>query len=135
MGVSSNTASARLDRIASRARLLPGLEVLLLLGSRARGDTHVLSDWDFGYLATPDLDLATLVTLLTEVLETDRVDVADLGRASGLFRYRAARDGVALVEAAPGIADRFRLEAARFWYDVAPVLERGYEEVLAELPS
>jgi hypothetical protein len=30
-------------------------------------------------------------------------------------------------------ADQFRLETARFWCDAAPVLQRGYEDVLAEL--
>lgn len=105
----------------------------MLFGSRARGDAHGGSDWDFGYLATPTLDVQALSALLMETVGSDRVDVVDLRQAGGLLRYRAARDGVALVEAAPGTADRFRFEAARFWFDAAPVLERGYDQVLSEL--
>ena len=37
-----------------------GLELLLLFGSRARGDAGGASDWDFGYQSTADLDVATL---------------------------------------------------------------------------
>jgi hypothetical protein len=64
---------------------------------------------------------------------TDRVDLVDLRHAGGLLRYRAARDGQVVYEARSGLAERFRFEAAQFWCDAAPVLRRGYEEVLAEL--
>jgi predicted nucleotidyltransferase len=70
-----------------------GLRLLLLFGSRARDESHHRSDWDFGYLATPDMDRETLQGRLAEVLRTDRIDMVDLERASGLLRYRAARDG------------------------------------------
>jgi hypothetical protein len=68
-----------------------------------------------------------------EILGTDRVDLVDLRRASGLLRYRAARDGQLLFEAKPGLDDAFRLEATRFWCEVAPLLQRGYDDVLAGL--
>ncbi|MBM3770296.1 MAG: hypothetical protein FJW27_03240 [Acidimicrobiia bacterium] len=74
--------------------------------------------------------LASLVT----TLETDRVDLVDLERASGLLRFRAASEGQLIFEAVDGLADRFRLEAATFWFDAEPVLRRGYERLLAELP-
>ena len=78
-------------------------------------------------------DVAGLLAALVEVLENDRVDLVDLGRASGLLRYRAARDGVPVYEGKPDLYDQYRLQAARFWCDNAPVFERGYEEVLEEL--
>lgn len=110
-----------------------GLDLLLLFGSRARGDAGPASDWDFGYLATAALDVAALLATIVELVGSDRIDLADLRRASGLLRYRAARDGRPLHEARPGIADQFCLEAVRFWCDAAPVLERAYDDVLAEL--
>jgi hypothetical protein len=67
------------------------------------------------------------------VLATDSVDLADLERASGLLRFRAARDGRVVFEAGAGIGNRFRLDAATFWCDAAPVLQRGYARVLDEL--
>ena len=110
-----------------------GLELLRLFRSRARVDDGPASDWDFGYMATADLDVATLPAAIVEVVGSRRVDRVDLRRASGLLRYRAARDGQPLCEARPGIADQFCLEAVRFWCDAAPVLERAYDDVLAEL--
>lgn len=105
----------------------------MLFGSRARGDAAANADWDLGYVGTPALDVVGLLTALVDVLGTDRVDLVDLCRASGLLRYAAARDGRVVVEATPGLGDRFRLEAARFWCDASPVLMRGYEDILAGL--
>jgi Polymerase beta, Nucleotidyltransferase len=109
--------------------------VPLLFGSRARGNASSLPDWDFGYLADDGMGLPTLLGALVAAVGTDRVDLVDLQRASGLLRYRAARDGHTVFEASPGLADRFRLEAADFWCDAISVLRRGYEDVLVELPG
>jgi predicted nucleotidyltransferase len=121
--------------IERTARGRPGLDVVLLFGSRARGTAHAASDWDVGYLATNGFDAAAWLAVLVEALGTDHVDLVDLERASGLLRYRAARDGLTVYEAVPGLANRFRLDAVRFWCDAGPVLRRGYDAVLAELPS
>lgn len=121
------------DALARVAQDTPGLDVLLLFGSRARDASHSRSDWDLGYLATAHLDPAALRARVVDVLGTDRIDLVALERASGLLRYRAARDGQLLFEARSGLADQFRFEAVRFWCDAAPVLQRGYEDVLAEL--
>lgn len=124
---------ATMAALVSAASTAPGLALLLLFGSRARGDAHAGSDWDFGYLAAGEFDAFGFVGTLVEIVGTDRVDLADLERASGLLRYRAARDGHVLHEAHPRLAERFCLEAAEFWCDAAPVLERAYGKVLAEL--
>jgi predicted nucleotidyltransferase len=89
------------DEIASRMQGHPAMadvQVLVLHGSRARGDAGPGSDWDFGVLTDGTADLVALSAALTSVLGTDAVDVVDLRRASALLRYRAARDGVVLVE-------------------------------------
>jgi predicted nucleotidyltransferase len=122
-----------LEELAEVVRETQGLGVLLLFGSRARHDAQPLSDWDFAYLATGPLDVAGLVGILATKIGSDRVDLVDLDRASGLLRFRAARDGQVVFEASPGLADRFRLEAAQFWCDASPVLQRGYDQILAEL--
>ena len=128
-------ADARRDfnTIRGLARATPGLELLMLYGSRARGDDTPQSDWDFAYLSEPGMDVVGLLGSLVSALGTDRIDLVDLRRAGGLLRFRAARDGEAVFESQAGAADRFRLEAAQFWCDVAPVLQRGYEDILAGL--
>lgn len=119
-----------LRALAARQR---GLTLLVLFGSRARGDVSAQSDWDFGFLSDTSVDQLTVMAALAEAVGSERVDLVDLARASGLLRYRAARDGVLVYEARPGIFDRFRFEAARFWYDAEPVLRPGYDGILDRL--
>ena len=122
-----------MEALVQAARAAPGLELLMLFGSRARGEAQPASDWDFGYLGTSVFDGAAFLAALVEIVGCDRIDLVDLRRAGGLLRYRAARDGRLVWEACAGLADRFRLDAAQFWCDAGPVLQRGYDEVLAEL--
>lgn len=121
------------DAMVSAARGPVGLHLLILFGSRARGDARPGADWDFGYLADETVDVPGLLAALVEVLDNDRVDLVNLGRASGLLRYRAARDGLLVYEASSDLFDRYRFQAAQFWCDNAPVFERGYEEILEAL--
>lgn len=127
-------APAALDRIRPIAASASGLRLLILFGSRARGDAHTRSDWDFGFIATPAFDVAALLAVLVEALDAEAIDLVDLERASGLLRYRVARDGSVVYEDESRLGERFRLEAVHFWCDAAPVLERGYRDVLASLP-
>ena len=123
------------DAADAVVRRHPGLSLLVLFGSRARDDARPDSDWDFGYLAEDTVDSLVLRADLVEALGTDSIDLADLGGASALLRYRAARDGVALFECRPDTFAAFWLDAVRFWCDVAPLVRRGYEAVLADLPA
>ena len=127
------SASPTLRALRDVAARIPGLELLVLFGSRARGDVHAASDWDFGYLAESSLDVGRLLADLVEAIGSDRVDLVDLNRASGLLRYRAARDGHPLFEARPRLMESYCLVAADFWCDAEPVLRRGYDDVLASL--
>jgi predicted nucleotidyltransferase len=126
---------ARMSVMTEMARWAAGLDLLLVFGSRARGDAHDRSDWDLGFLGSAAFDADAFRAQVIEMLGTDRVDLVDLARAGGLLRYRAARDGHLVFESRPGIDDAFRLEAAQFWCDAGPILQRGYEDVLAGLPE
>ncbi len=108
--------------------------MLVLHGSRARGDAHERSDWDFAYEAGREFDPDGLLAALVEHLKADRVDLADLGRAGALFRYRVARDGIVVFESDAGRFDGFRLDAVHTWCDLQPVLEPAYERLLEALP-
>ena len=105
-------------------------------GSRARGDHGPASDWDLGFLAAPggEVDPAGLVDAVASVVGTDDVDLVRLDRASARLRFRAARDGIVLVERRADAFLDFRLEAVRFWCDAGSVIRTAQAEVLASLP-
>lgn len=113
----------------------PGLRLLVLHGSRGRGDEHAGSDWDFAYEADATFDPDGLLASLADPLKADRIDLADLGLAGALLRHRVARDGVLIFEQTPGRFERFRLDAIQTWCDMAPVLEPLYERVLETPPK
>ncbi len=109
------------------------LRLAVLHGSRARADAAEGSDWDIGVLADDPPDLPTLSATLTQILGTDEVDVVDLRRTSALLRYRAARDGIPLLERPSGEFQRFQLEAVQFWCDTETVIRSAHDDVLAAL--
>src|SRR5882724_2386772 len=115
-----------IQQLADAARRAEGLDLLLLFGSRARGDAHPHSDWDLGYLAGPGFDPDGFLARAVRRLGSDRVDLVDLARASGLLRFRAAGEGQVLHESQPGRFERFWLEAVSFWCDAQPILDAGY---------
>jgi predicted nucleotidyltransferase len=123
-----------IEAVAALARQATGLEWLVLHGSRARGDAHATSDWDFGYVGQPAFDPDALIAGLADRLHADRIDLVDLTRAGALLRYRVARDGVVLFERRPGLFQRFWFDAVDTWCDLAPVLEPAYARVLESLP-
>ncbi len=125
--------TAEEERIKSLAQGFSGLDLLLLFGSRARGDVHPRSDWDFGYLGGPDFDVDDLLARLVFLLRTDRIDLVDLRRANGLLRYRAAAEGIPLFESTPGAFEDFWFDSVSFWCDAGPILQEGYEEILRGL--
>jgi predicted nucleotidyltransferase len=111
----------------------PQLKVLVLHGSRARGQAHERSDWDFAYLAEDSLDLSGLIVELSRLTGSEQVDVADLSRSSGLLRHQVATDGKLLFERSPHEFERFVIDSTRFWLDVAPVVAESQEAVLRGL--
>ena len=110
-----------------------GLGLLVLHGSRARGEERASSDWDFAYAGGARVDRLALLADLSATLGTDAVDVADFDRAGGLLRFRVARDGVLIAEDRAGAWQEARLRATAFWCDAEPVLRRAYEERLARI--
>lgn len=112
--------------------MFAGVRLLVLHGSRARGTEYASSDWDLGVLTDGNADLATLAADLVAILGTDRVDLVDLDQASALLRYRAARDGVVLLDRDDEFR-HFQFEAVRFWCDAGPVIRCAQDDVLAAL--
>ncbi|OFX22040.1 MAG: hypothetical protein A2V77_09955 [Anaeromyxobacter sp. RBG_16_69_14] len=121
-----------LDLAAAATARHPALELLLVFGSRARGDARGTSDWDFGYLSRPSLDVEQLLADLVTATRSDQVDLVDLDRAGGQLRMRAAQDGLVVFEGHPGAFAAFAFDAASFWCDAEAVLRRAYEQLLEE---
>ena len=132
MGV-PDTSIIPVEKLAAVGARHPKLRLLILFGSRARGDAREESDWDLGYLAEDGMDPDALLLDLVDTLGTDRVDLVDLARAGAQIAFRAAADGRVLYEAAPGLFRQFWFEAVDFWCDVEPILRSGYADVLARL--
>lgn len=125
--------SNALQAVADVAAQAPGLELLVLFGSRARGDVHPDSDWDFGYLAGPGFDPDDLLARLVLLLRTDQVDLVDLARANGLLCFRAASEGKPIYESKPGRFERFWFEIVSFWCDMGPIIRAGYDGILEDI--
>jgi predicted nucleotidyltransferase len=113
----------------------PGLRMLVLHGSRARGTAHARSDWDFAYEADKNFDPDRLLAALADLLKVDRIDLVDLNRAGALLRHRVASDGIVVFESEPVLFRRFWFDAVHNWCDLAPVLEPLYERALESLPT
>jgi uncharacterized protein len=98
---------------------VPYLKLLVLFGSRARGD-YSSSDWDFAFLFDEELrqqyepgggwNCYRSWSILQQVLGLgdDEIDWVDLKSASELLAHAIARDGVVIYESEPEIFSQFR---------------------------
>ena len=99
---------------------IPYLKMLILFGSRARGDTHAKSDWDFAALyddklreeSCKDRGFAWFEVpgILGNFfsLNSDEIDVVELHRCSPLIAHFIARDGILLYEIELGEFEAFK---------------------------
>ncbi len=98
---------------------VPYLKLLVLFGSRARGDNQEFSDWDFAMLFDeelrkqhePDgLDCYRSWTIFQKLLDLgdDEIDWVDLKHASELLANAIGRDGAVIYARDPDLFDKFR---------------------------
>jgi uncharacterized protein len=104
---------------------VPYLKLLVLFGSRARGDHQSSSDWDFAMLFDEDLRQQYEVgggwncyrswMILQKLLDLgdDEIDWVDLKSASEQLAHAIARDGVAIYENPAGQLEAFRKSALK----------------------
>ena len=124
----------RLQKLARVAHGHSGLKLVVLYGSRGRGEARPDSDWDLGYLADASLDPDGFLADAVLALGSDRIDLVDLGRASGQLRYRAAAEAHVVFARSDEAFPSFWLDAVTFWCDAAPVLRAGYGQLLKDVP-
>lgn len=89
---------------------IPYVKMLILFGSRATGNTHPNSDWDFAVFCDEEQRQAEikdntwrlfeLPMLIGEVLKinSDHIDIVQLNNCSELIAHFVARDGQVLYE-------------------------------------
>jgi predicted nucleotidyltransferase len=94
---------------------IPSLEMLIIFGSRARGNTHVNSDWDFAILYNQQQQMENrylsleVYDILSDVLRiSDDIDVINLSSCSLLIAHAVARDGKVLYEKKSGLFESFQ---------------------------
>jgi predicted nucleotidyltransferase len=126
---------ATIEAIVDIARREPGLELLALFGSRARGDSRDDSDVDLAYSGDRDLDALGFRARMQSAVGGLRVDLVDLDSASGVLRFHAARDGRVLFESRPGRFDEFWWQTVQFWCDAEPVLREAWGRILDRPPG
>ena len=105
------------DRLAPLTTETPGLELVVMFGSAARGRTHSQSDLDVAVLSDGVSDLDALYLALAPKLESARLDLVDLRRAGPILAFEIARSGLLLFERSPGSFRRFQSLASRRYAD------------------
>jgi uncharacterized protein len=101
---------------------VPYLRLLVLFGSRARGDHQESSDWDFAMLFDEDLrkqyepsggwDCYRSWMILQNLLDLgdDEIDWVDMKHASVLLAHAIARDGVVVYAHDAEVFQNFRYQ-------------------------
>jgi uncharacterized protein len=103
---------------------LPYLRILVLFGSRARGDNNLNSDWDFAVLYDQKLrqnyeqggwDCVRGWVIFEQILQLpeNKVDFVILNECSDLLAHVIARDGKLLYEQESGEFEAFRKKSLK----------------------
>jgi predicted nucleotidyltransferase len=108
-----------LDQLRAAAAGHPGLRLVVIFGSRARGSANHSSDLDVAYDGSTDE--LELMERLGRVARCD-VDLVRLDRADVILKNRIAREGIAIYELNPGTFSRFAADAALEYLDLEPLL-------------
>lgn len=102
----------------------PDLKLLVLFGSRARGEADPSSDWDFAFLLEPDRPTAPkpfsfpgseLLDTLCKLLQVSEevIDLVDLSTCSEITAHFVARDGQVIYEKTPEEFAQFQQRALK----------------------
>ncbi|MFM6322641.1 MAG: type VII toxin-antitoxin system MntA family adenylyltransferase antitoxin [Microcystis panniformis] len=119
------------NRITTTVEKIPNLKLLILFGSRARGEHRLDSDWDLAIsydetnrqtgIKEISNDYLTSLSILSELFEINRdsIDLIELDRCSPLMKYQVARDGKLIYEKNTGDFLKFRVRAWKEYADTA----------------
>lgn len=105
-----NDATKGIEEIAKQY----GLKLVVLFGSRARGDATQKSDYDIGLYGNRVLTEEEMVALQNEfssLLKTDAIDLVDIKRASPLLKVKVFEAFEVLYEDDPFLKHQLSLSA------------------------
>lgn len=122
----------------------PNLKLLILFGSRARGEQDPTSDWDFAFLAEPvpvaerkpfwfsGFELLNTLSHLLQISE-EKIDIVDLDHCSDLLAHVVARDGQLIYEKTPGEFARFQYSALKSKAELSEFRQSQRQKILQAL--
>ena len=114
---------SQVEEIAGRLQglreAMPGLELVVLFGSTAKGRRRAGSDVDVAVRCVGTADLDAHYGVLAPGLGSDRLELVDLRHASPLLAMEVARSGRLLYELRPGAFRQFQSLASRRYCDTA----------------
>ena len=114
-----------------------GLLLLLLHGSQVTGKTHPESDIDIAIVRDakqPETDMLSLQQELSELFQSDRIDITDLTHADPLLQF-AVLSKSTLLAGSVGDYQRRQLMAFHQYNDYLPFLEEEKRIVAQKLQS
>lgn len=116
------------------------LKLLLLFGSRARGDARYDSDTDVAFMSGKKLDFNEKAKLMMDLLpvvkaEETKIDVVDVKTANPLLLYGITRDAEVLYAEDIDIFHELCAAAFKKYIETIPLYEDMYERVGEYLSS
>ncbi|WP_017326898.1 DUF433 domain-containing protein [Synechococcus sp. PCC 7336] len=132
------------DSIPEILEKAPDLKLLVLFGSRARGDAGSGSDWDFAFLCDEEQqkqdekqewDLLRIWGILQDAYDLldDRIDVIDMKECSEIMAHYIAQDGKILYEREPELFESFRQKMLMSDFELKAMRQQIREKTLQTL--
>ena len=114
----------RQDKIEEIARKY-NLRLLLLFGSQVSGKTHLMSDFDFGYVGKKELsytERSSLANELSKLISFSDVEVIDLKNGSPFLLKEIVKNNKVFFEEDGAYAD-FYTASTRIYFDAEPIFK------------
>lgn len=122
---------------------IPYVKMLVLFGSRATGNIHEGSDWDFAVLYDEDkynyennlLKGFELPMILGELfgINSDKIDIVELNYCSSLIAHFIAHDGILIFENESNIFESFRATSQKTDLELKQFCTERYKSIASNL--
>jgi uncharacterized protein (DUF433 family)/predicted nucleotidyltransferase len=121
---------------------VPYLKLLVLFGSRARGDHDQKSDWDFAFLCDEEMrkqyekggwDAYRTWGILQRAynLGDDQIDVVEIKNCSNLLAHSIAKEGQVIYERNPGEFEAFQKQSQMSKEQLQAIRQQQREKIKA----